>query len=284
MWRFSIEDVLKFWAVYTYENYYYPPGTMPLRSQTMFFLILLLVAFLPVAIPLVYYAFKLQGFTKHSKMWKPWKKFALGWLLLVIAIITGVTEFSLMIILEVLKQRYITWLFIGIIVSPLMIFTFITIFLTIIGIKEFYRSAAIAVYPEEEIGKLRYILAIHGEVGATIYDKKLGDWELDPDLIGGFLGVIQEFSSEIKKIRAPMRKMEYKDFEIILEQGKYAIFALFIDGIESYWLREKLLSFSRDFEKQFEENFKDWSGELTPFEKAEILVDRNFELYRLKSS
>ncbi|NVM03069.1 MAG: hypothetical protein HWN67_12075, partial [Candidatus Helarchaeota archaeon] len=245
-----MEDFLKFWAVYTYNTYYYPPGTMPLRSQTMLFLILLLISFLPVAIPLVYYAFKLQGFTKHSKMWKPWKKFALGWLLLVMAIITGITEFSLMIVMEVLKQRYITWLGIGIIISPLMIFTFITIFLTIRGIQQFYRSATISVYPQKEIGKLRYILVIHRKVGATIYDKKLGDWELDSDLIGGFLGVIQEFSSEIKKVREPMRKMEYKNFEIILEQGKYAIFALFIDGVESYWLREKLTLFSRDFEKE----------------------------------
>jgi len=156
--------------------------------------------------------------------------------------------------------------------------------MTIDGIRSFYKKAQVSVNPEQEIKKLRYIFSIHNEVGVTIYQRKLGEWELETDLIGGFLTAIQSFSSEIKKMSTSMRKMEYKDFEIIIERGKYAFFAIFIDGTESYWIRDKLSLFSKEFENLFEENLKIWTGELTVFEKSEkceFLINRVFELYRL---
>ncbi|NVM03539.1 MAG: hypothetical protein HWN67_14515 [Candidatus Helarchaeota archaeon] len=244
-------------------------------------MIVLLIAMLPASIPVVYYSFKLRGFAIYSKMWKPWKKLALGWLMMLIAVISGITEFGILLITGIFNQRIISWITMTLLVAPMGFCVFTTLYLTITGIKQFYLSAKIAINPNQEIEKLRYIIIIHKSVGATIYDKKLGEWELDPDLIGGFLGVLQRFSSKIKRKDAPMRKMEYKDFEIILEQGKYAIFSLFIDGNESDWIREKLNFFTKEFEKKYEENFKQWSGETTTFEKSDFLVERIFELYRL---
>ncbi|MFX0132938.1 MAG: hypothetical protein ACFFDN_04760 [Candidatus Hodarchaeota archaeon] len=244
-------------------------------------MIVLLIAMLPASIPVVYYSFKLRGFAIYSKMWKPWKRLALGWLMMLIAVITGIMEFSILLVTGIFNQRIISWITMTLLVSPMGFCVFTTLYLTITGIQQFYLSAKVAVNPNQEIEKLRYIIIIHKLFGATIYDKKMGEWELDPDLIGGFLGVLQTFSSEIKRKDAPMRKMEYKDFEIILEQGNYAIFSLFIDGNESDWIREKLSVFRKEFETQFEQNFKEWSGETTIFEKSDFLVERIFELYRL---
>ncbi|MFX1450496.1 MAG: hypothetical protein ACFFCM_06625 [Promethearchaeota archaeon] len=275
------EENLGYALLYYYIFHFTPADMLRLGPQVLSFLIALLLAMLPVSIPIVYYAFKLRGLTKYSEMWRPWKKLALGWLMMLVGVITGLTEFSILLVTGIFNQRIISWITMTLIVSPMGVCVFITLYLTITGIQQFYLSASVATNPTQEIEKLRYIIAIHKLVGATIFDKKLGEWELDPDLIGGFLGALQKFSSEFKRKDAPMRKMEYKDFEIILEQGNYAIFALFIDGSESEWIREKLNVFSKEFEKQFEENFKDWSGETTTFEKSEFLVERIFELYRV---
>ena len=78
-----------------------------------------------------------------------------------------------------------------------------------------------------------------------------------------------------------MKRMEYKEFEILLEQGKYIFAALFIDGKETNWIRDKLRSYVKKFEKHFESNLKQWQGELRVFSNSGFLVDDVFELYRV---
>ncbi|MFX0132217.1 MAG: prenyltransferase/squalene oxidase repeat-containing protein [Candidatus Hodarchaeota archaeon] len=134
---------------------------------------------------------------------------------------------------------------------------------------------------KKEILRMRYLMVIHNEVGASVYNRQLGDWDLDPNLMSGFLSAIQTFSSEIKKKEIPMKRMEYKDFEIIMEQGDYILVALFIDGKESDWIRSKLKSYVIEFEKEYDEQLKGWSGELTTFRKSGFLVDKAFELFRV---
>ncbi|MFX1238485.1 MAG: hypothetical protein ACFFAS_15950 [Promethearchaeota archaeon] len=134
---------------------------------------------------------------------------------------------------------------------------------------------------KKDILGLRYIIVIHNQVGATIYNRKLGDWQVDSDLIGGFLTAIQDFSLEIKKKRIPIEKMAYQEFEIMLEQGENILVALFIDGKGSEWIREKQKIFVKKFEKYYLSNLKNWRGELTVFSNAGYLVDEVFELYRV---
>ncbi|MFX0070854.1 MAG: hypothetical protein ACFFAO_07170, partial [Candidatus Hermodarchaeota archaeon] len=132
-----------------------------------------------------------------------------------------------------------------------------------------------------EILKMRFLMVIHYRVGASVYSRKLGHWKMDSDMIGGFLTAMQDFSAEIKKKKIPMKRMEYKEFEILIEQGKYIFCALFIDGQETYWLRKKLRTYVRKFEKFFESSLKQWRGELRTFSNSGFLVDESFELYRV---
>jgi len=134
---------------------------------------------------------------------------------------------------------------------------------------------------KKDILNLRYLMVIHNDVGATVYSRKLGTWQMDSDLIGGFLTAMQDFSLEIKKKQIPIKRMEYKEFEIILEQGKYILVALFIDGKGSDWLAKKHQLYVKKFEKYFESNLKHWKGELTFFNNSGFLVDEVFELYRV---
>ncbi len=134
---------------------------------------------------------------------------------------------------------------------------------------------------KKDILRIRYLMAIHKSVGASVYNRKLGDWKLDPDLIGGFLTAIQSLSTEIKQKEIPIKRMEYKEFEILIEPGEYVFVALFIDGKETDWIREKLKLYVQEFESTFEEKLKNWLGELSAFEKSGLLVDKIFELYRV---
>ncbi|MFX1394918.1 MAG: hypothetical protein ACFFAH_15260 [Promethearchaeota archaeon] len=133
----------------------------------------------------------------------------------------------------------------------------------------------------KDILNLRFLIVIQKNMGASVFNRKLGEWYMDSDLIGGFLTAIQGFSSEIKRKEIPIKRMEYKDFQIILEQGKYIFAALFIDGEETDWLRNKLQLFVESFEKIHAENLKHWKGELASFKNSGYLIDKVFELYRV---
>ena len=115
----------------------------------------------------------------------------------------------------------------------------------------------------------------------SIFSRKFGEWDLDTDLIAGFLTAIQSFGSEIKQKSIPIQRMEYKEFEILLEQGDKTFIALLIDEKESNWMREKLKTFLTEFEKEYEGSLKEWSGELFSFKNVGFLVDKVFELFRV---
>ncbi|NVM31539.1 MAG: hypothetical protein HWN65_22065 [Candidatus Helarchaeota archaeon] len=128
--------------------------------------------------------------------------------------------------------------------------------------------------------QLRYLLIIHRNMGTALFHRKLGTWEINPDLISGFLTAIGSFGSEIKSKSVPIRKMAYKEFEIILNQGELVVAALILDGNSSEWHELKLAEFTKEFEREFQENLKVWTGELTQFKSAGLMVDRVFELFR----
>ncbi len=129
--------------------------------------------------------------------------------------------------------------------------------------------------------QLRYLIVIHRNVGSSLFYRKLGTWELDPDLISGFLSAIWSFGSEIKSKTVPIQKMAYKEFEILLNQGEFIISALILAGNISTWHETKLAEFTTEFEMQFQENLKKYSGEITQFKSAGLIVDRIFELFRV---
>jgi len=128
--------------------------------------------------------------------------------------------------------------------------------------------------------QLRYLLIIHREIGSALFHRKLGSWELNPDLISGFITAIGSFGTEIKSKSVPIQKMAYQEFEILLNQGEHVLSALILNGTSSKWHEKKLAQLTKEFEKEFEENLKQWSGELTQFKSAGLMVDRVFELFR----
>ena len=138
-------DFFKTLAVILYSKYFYPIGTIPMSPELMVTLIIVLITLIPFSLPLLYYAFKLKGFVQYSKMWQPWKKLALGWFLLVVGAVSGLLVFVFLLASGMVNQPFISVLFLLLMMSPLLVFMGLTMALTYIGIRDFYKNAKEAV-------------------------------------------------------------------------------------------------------------------------------------------
>ncbi len=133
----------------------------------------------------------------------------------------------------------------------------------------------------DDLLKTSYIMIISKDVGVSIYDKKIS-LDIDVDLISGFLQAISAFKSEIKKekeesiIKGKGFEMDYYDFKIVITDGDYIRTALILDGMPSEKLRENQWAFTEHFEKRFEDDLKDFTGDITSFRKADDLIERYF--------
>ncbi|MFX1450495.1 MAG: hypothetical protein ACFFCM_06620 [Promethearchaeota archaeon] len=134
-------DFFKTLAVILYSKYFYPIGTIPMSPELMVTLIIVLITLIPFSLPLLYYAFKLKGFVQYSKMWQPWKKLALGWFLLVVGAVSGLLVFVFLLMSGMVNQPFISVVFLLLMMSPLLVFMGLTMALTYIGIKDFYKNA-----------------------------------------------------------------------------------------------------------------------------------------------
>ncbi|MFX0132939.1 MAG: hypothetical protein ACFFDN_04765 [Candidatus Hodarchaeota archaeon] len=116
-----------------------------ITAQIMMIAILALIGLIPLSFPLMYYAFKLQGFVKYSQMWQPWKKLTIGWVSLVIGGACGIVVLTWILNSGILAQYDIPIVLLFVIMTPLIGCIIITIILTFVGIRQFYKNAKEAV-------------------------------------------------------------------------------------------------------------------------------------------
>ena len=147
----QIDDILNILVIYLYNNYYYPSGTLPIPSESLLVFIIALLGVLPASLPLVYYASKLQLFVRYSEMWVPWKKLFWGWVLIIIGGIIGASALGVIYLFEIIPQNYAPITLFILLLSPLLIFTLISIILTFIGIRKFYQNAKTAVGEKDSV-------------------------------------------------------------------------------------------------------------------------------------
>lgn len=133
-----------------------------------------------------------------------------------------------------------------------------------------------------DILKVDLILIIHKEVGVAIVKQNYTREDLDGDLISGFLQAISSFKYEIKKASGVATResmiLDYKDYKILLEDGKFIRFALVLNSEPSDNLKQAQFEFIGNFEARYYKHLKGFSGDITPFEDAEELVNKNFNM------
>ena len=141
MIKVSELEFFQFLSLYLYQNYYFPLGGMPWSTEFVITFMLIMVSLIPISIPLLYYAFKLRSFVKYSEMWQPWKKLSIGWLMLVIAAVSGIMTFISILIFDLIKLPFVSIMEFVIILSPIIVFFVVTILFTFVGIRSFYKRA-----------------------------------------------------------------------------------------------------------------------------------------------
>ncbi|MHA2123379.1 MAG: hypothetical protein ACW990_19445, partial [Promethearchaeota archaeon] len=131
----------------------------------------------------------------------------------------------------------------------------------------------------DDLLKISYIMIIHKDVGVSIYDKQIASEGINADLISGFLHAISQFRTEIKKGAVGKGfEMDYYDFKIVITDGDHIRVALILDGTPSVNLKESQTAFTEHFQRRFEANLKDFSGDITPFRVADDLIEKYFNV------
>ncbi|MFX0139177.1 MAG: hypothetical protein ACFFDN_36380, partial [Candidatus Hodarchaeota archaeon] len=127
------------------------------------------------------------------------------------------------------------------------------------------------------INILKYLMVINQASGLTMFNHNFGGFEFDTDLISGFLTAIQSFGTEITKGATPVKKLAYKDFEIVMEDGNHVRAAIVLLGPVTSFLSTKLLKFISIFESNYEKDIKDWTGNITLFKDMSSKVNEIFK-------
>jgi hypothetical protein len=167
--------------------------------------------------------------------------------------------------LQVVEQNPLNWiLFIPLIIAFIVVF---------IAYREMlYRYSVEEVFLVDNAG----VLLVH-----------ISQWEskaIDAKLVSGMLTAVQEFvkdsfrggngGPEIKFDEGALGKLEYGDFQIVLERGTYTFLSAVISGNDNKRLRKRMKDVVNDFETKYSSVLTDWDGDMARFDGAERIVGR----------
>ena len=109
----------------------------------------------------------------------------------------------------------------------------------------------------------------------------MADVPIDESLISGFLSAISTFGAEIgskiQDAKGGLEELSYRQFKIIVNEGKIARTALLLLKRPSETLRTKLKRFNDAFEKEFGRFLEKFSGKVLEDMKVTPLIEEIFE-------
>jgi len=142
----------------------------------------------------------------------------------------------------------------------------------------------------KDILNIRHIIILSNN-GVPIYNMAVGDFPIDAALLSGFIQANILFSSEKLAISDKKRtsqdtydrnfyEFQYKDFNILLRNGKFCRICLILDNSASSNLRELLSHFVDIFEKIYGDKLKEFekTGNLEFFKSVKKLIEKMFEV------
>jgi hypothetical protein len=113
----------------------------------------------------------------------------------------------------------------------------------------------------------------------------LSQWEskaIDAKLVSGMLTAVQEFvkdsfrgsdnGPQIKMNEGALGKLEYGDFQIVLERGTYTFLSAVISGNDNKRLRKRMKDVIDEFETKYSSVLVDWDGDMARFDGAKRIV------------
>ncbi|NHI92916.1 MAG: hypothetical protein EAX96_10480 [Candidatus Lokiarchaeota archaeon] len=123
---------------------------------------------------------------------------------------------------------------------------------------------------------IQYLMVITKVSGVTIYSHDFSSNMIEPNLISGFLTAIKTFGMQISQGDTSVTKLEYKDFEIILDDQESITGALILKGPPTQKVINKLREFVKEFCSEFNKELEDFDGDISLFERAINLKDKIF--------
>ena len=99
--------------------------------------------------------------------------------------------------------------------------------------------------------------------------------DIDEDLIASVLAGIIDIISEITRSKKQLRQIQEEEVNLLFTYGKHHIVALMV-SMELPVLFKKLDEFSREFERKFNKELKNFQGDVSGFNPTEFLVVKYF--------
>jgi len=137
-----------------------------------------------------------------------------------------------------------------------------------------------------DIENVQYFLIIHKGTGISIFSHAFTQIPIDETLISGFLSAIGAFGQEIgNKVsktestpaaaeRGGLEELGYKQFKIVLQEGKYVRTAVLLLKAASPTLKEKITNFIQSFEAKNEKMLKEFGGLLPDADPIMELIEQ----------
>ncbi|MHA1150509.1 MAG: hypothetical protein ACTSR8_20005 [Promethearchaeota archaeon] len=131
-----------------------------------------------------------------------------------------------------------------------------------------------------DVENLQYILILN-KGGIPVFSKSLANIPIDESLISGFLSAIstfgEEIGSKIQDKKGGLEELSYRQFKVIIDEGKVARTALLLLKRPSQSLRAKLKLFNNTFEKMFYDEVFNFTGQVLEDIRVTPLIEQIFE-------
>jgi len=113
--------------------------------------------------------------------------------------------------------------------------------------------------------------------GLSLYEYSFGIEIQDPALISAMISALTNFVKEATGSNKFLRTVDQEDKKVILYHGDKIITALLSEK-DLPIIHKRVKRFTEAFEGKFGGILKNWSGEVTAFKEAEVLVNKNFPI------
>ena len=144
----------------------------------------------------------------------------------------------------------------------------------IVSLKALYQKLS-------DVENMQYVFILTKDGGIPCYSKSLADVPIDESLISGFLTAISRFGKEIgDKIQegeGGLEELSYRQFKIIINEGKYVNTALLLLKRPSDTIKEKLRTFNSVFEDIYRDRLVDFSGQVLEDTPITKMIEEIFE-------
>jgi len=113
--------------------------------------------------------------------------------------------------------------------------------------------------------------------GVSLYEYSFGIEIQDPALISAMIAALTNFVREATGSKKALRTVDQEDKKVILYHGDYVTVALLSDK-DLPIIHKRIKNFTEAFEEQYGTHLKGWTGEVTMFKDAEVILSKQFPL------